>query len=251
MPTDMEILNDETPAAADAGQGAAADAAAGAGAQPDAAAAEPAQAQGAAQAQTGTQEPQAETFDPDWGDQTAEPGQQNQAAQPQQADGQQAQAAQEAADPLRVAGANERFGTAALTRMLRDNPKLGEVAQADPRLRSTLYAMARRSGELSELQGVVPTAAAAREAVQSHRALAEFDRVYFGGQPEEFLSRLYAAQVRDGQSSGVYERVMQYAHGLLFDGLERSAAQSGDERLAEAVSVIREALPWATRAQQG
>lgn len=242
MPTDMEILNDETAAVADA-TGDPTEAAASAGAAPNAPAAEP-------QAQAGAQQ-QPETYDPDWGDQAAEPAQRPAAAQPQRTDGQQPQPTEEAGDPLRIAGASERFGTGALTRMLRDNPRLGEAAQADPRLRSTLYAMARRSGELAELQGVVPTVAAAREAAESHRALGEFDRLYFGGQPEEFLSRLYAAQVRNGQSSGAYERVMQYAHNALLDELDRSAAASGDERLAEAVSAIREVLPWAQRAQQG
>lgn len=234
MPTDEEILSDESPEA----QSAETAAAAPADSVTEAATA-PAAAADAAPASAAE-----ETFEPDYGDAAAPaetPAAQAAAASSQTAD----------PEPPTAAAAGDRWGAPALTRLLQQNAKLGELAAADPRLRGTLYAMARRSGELQEMQQVFPTVATAREAAEARDALAQFDRLFFSGSPEQFLSRLYEAQAPNGRSSGAYERIMQYAHGLLLNELEQSAADRGDERLAEAVSAIREALPWAARQQPG
>lgn len=161
-----------------------------------------------------------------------------------------AAAAAEPTEPATLTPA-QRWGPPALTKLLTESPELAKVAEANPRLRSQLYQMARRSGELAEFQQVMPTIGAAREAAEAKGALAAFDESFYGNQPEEFLKRLYEAQLVTDQatgnkvSSGAYERMAQSLHGALFDHLSGLAETQGNGRLQEAVQTIREALGWA------
>lgn len=152
-----------------------------------------------------------------------------------------------------------RYGAPGLSKLLAADAKLAEAINASPAARAQLYRMARRSGELADMQAVIPTPAAARQAKEQAEALADMDRLYQSDDPREFLERLYEAQTvvgPDGQrrSSGAYERAAQYQHRALFAELEQHAASQGDDDLAAAVAKIREVLPWAaasSRSQHG
>ncbi|HVA64316.1 MAG TPA: hypothetical protein VNF74_11375 [Terriglobales bacterium] len=143
-----------------------------------------------------------------------------------------------------------RFGTAALTRLLREQPELAKAAEQNPRARAQLYQMARRSQDLAKYQEVLPSLARAQEAVEAADALANYDRAYFGDSPESFWRGLYDAQVQadpaTGQrrSSGVYERNVQFLHQIFLDRVAQQAAREGNEDLTTAVQAIRGSLGW-------
>jgi hypothetical protein len=137
---------------------------------------------------------------------------------------------------------SQRFGTAALTRMLKDNPELEKAAASSPRIKAQLYQMARRSQELQQYQDLVPSLSRAREAVEKAQAIDGFDQSFFGNQPEQFWSRMHAA----AGSSGAYERNVQFLQQTFLDAVAERAAQGGDNSLSGAVTAIREALGWGT-----
>ena len=143
-----------------------------------------------------------------------------------------------------------RFGTAALTKLLREQPELAKAAEQNPRARAQLYQMARRSQDLAKYQEVLPSVARAQEAVEASEALANYDRAYFGDSPEAFWRGLYDAQVQadpaTGQrrSSGVYERNVQFLHQIFLDRVAQQAAREGNEDLTTAVQAIRGSLGW-------
>lgn len=137
---------------------------------------------------------------------------------------------------------SQRFGTAALTRMLKDNPELEKAAANSPRIKAQLYQMARRSQELQQYQDLVPSLSRAREAVEKAQAIDGFDQSFFGNQPEQFWSRMHAA----AGSSGAYERNVQFLQQTFLDAVAERAAQGGDNSLSGAVKAIREALGWGT-----
>lgn len=137
--------------------------------------------------------------------------------------------------------ATARFGTAALGRILRENPELAAAAEASPRIKAQLYQMARRSQELAEYQDALPSLSRVRKAVEAQQALAGYDRAFYGDNPAEFWEGLYrASQDADGQPTGAYERATQFLHGAFLDQLEGS----GNEQLTQAAHAIREALGW-------
>lgn len=135
---------------------------------------------------------------------------------------------------------SQRFGTSALTRLLRDNPELDQAAAANPRIKAQLYQMARRSQELAQYQELVPSLSRAREAVEKAQAIDGFDQSFFGGQPEQFWRGLYDAAA----GSGAYERNVQFLQQAFLDGVAGRAVQAGNPGLKEAVKTIREALGW-------
>lgn len=141
-----------------------------------------------------------------------------------------------------------RHGPQSLTKLIGDHTELKAFLDANPRAKSQLYQLARRSGELSEYQQIVPTLGRAREAAEAMRSLEELDHHFLEGSPEDFFSRLWDAQATldplTGQrvSSGVYERHVRFLHGLMLDALGRDAEQARDGKLQSAVEVIREAI---------
>lgn len=141
-----------------------------------------------------------------------------------------------------------RHGPQALTKLIHENEALKGFLDNNPRAKSQLYQIARRSGELADYQQVLPTLNRAKEAAQSLQQLQDLDRLYLEGSPQDFLSRLWEAQATTdpttGQqvSSGVYERHIQYLHGLMLDALSQQAEQARDTKLQNAVEAVREAL---------
>lgn len=141
-----------------------------------------------------------------------------------------------------------RHGPRELTKLISENEPLKAFLDTNPRVKSHLYQLARRSGELNDYQQLFPTLTRAKDAVASQRQLQELDRAYLQGQPQEFLSRLWEAQATTdpltGQqvSSGVYERHVQFLHSLMLEALAQQAEESRDSKLQGAVETIREAL---------
>ncbi len=136
--------------------------------------------------------------------------------------------------------ASARFGTSALTKLLKDNAGLAQALEAEPRAKAQLYQMARRSQELAQYQELVPSLARAREAVEAQQALGKIDQAYYAGEPERFWTGLLEAS----GGSGAYERNVQYLHKVFLDRLEQDALQTGNESLTGAVGAIRESLGW-------
>lgn len=136
--------------------------------------------------------------------------------------------------------ASARYGTAALSRMLKEQPELQAAAEASPRVKAQLYQMARRSQELAEYQELMPSLGRAREAAEAQQALQNYDQAYFGKAPEQFWQGLHQAS----GATGAYERNVQFLHQLFLDGLGERAASQGNESLTGAVEAIREALGW-------
>ncbi|MGH9483081.1 MAG: hypothetical protein ACRD1L_13415, partial [Terriglobales bacterium] len=132
--------------------------------------------------------------------------------------------------------ARARYGTAALGRILRENPELAKAAETNPRVRAQLYQMARRSQDLAEYQELMPSLARGREALEAQQALASYDQAYYGENPEAFWSTLLKAS----GTSGAYERNAQFLHQAFLDQLQRS----GSEELTNAAQTIRETLGW-------
>lgn len=151
--------------------------------------------------------------------------------------------ASEGAAPLAA-----RHGPQALTKLINENAPLKEFLEANPRAKSHLYQLARRSGDLDAYQQMLPTLNRAKEAVESQRQLQDLDRLYLQGTPQDFLSRLWESQATtdplSGQlvSSGVYERHVRFLHGLMLEALNQQAAESRDTKLQNAVDIVREAL---------
>lgn len=215
---------------------------------------EPAATPAAPEATTGEQpaaaEPEAapEPIELDYPDEDDEPEPETPAAEA-------AAAEPEAVQPPEPTAASQRFGTAALSRALKENPELAKVAETNPRLRAQLYQMARRSQELADYQDVLPSLSQAKEGAAALETLGGLDRAYFGQDSEQFWRGLHeASQVPDpatGQprSSGAYERHVQFLQRTFLDGLEDRASQSGSEDIQQAVKSIREALGWGTNSR--
>lgn len=137
-------------------------------------------------------------------------------------------------------GAAARLGTAALTKLLQEQPELAKLAEAQPRVKAQLYQMARRSQELAEYQELMPSLTVAREAQQAAATIANYDEAYFGGQPQQFWDGLHKAS----GTSGAYERNVAFLHELFLNRMEQHGLQDGNESLTQAVAAIREALGW-------
>lgn len=133
-----------------------------------------------------------------------------------------------------------RFGPAALSRLLQENTELAAAAEANPRIKAQLYQMARRSQELAAYQDALPSLGQAREALAARDTLDQYDRAYFGSQPEGFWRGLYEAS---GQT-GAYERNVQYLQQAFLAGLEDRAREGKNRILGDAVAAIRENLGW-------
>jgi hypothetical protein len=106
------------------------------------------------------------------------------------------------ADPAAAAGApgdeapaTAKLGTAALSKLLKDNPALQQAADASPRVKAQLYQMARRSQELNQYQELLPSVTRAREAAQAASQLQNLDKAYFGESPQQFWNSLFQAQM--------------------------------------------------------
>src|SRR6185437_11186251 len=88
----------------------------------------------------------------------------------------------EDAETAPLKGAATRLGTAALTKLLKEQPELAKLADEQPRVKAQLYQMARRSQELAEYQDLMPSLTVAREAQQAAATIAGYDQAYFGNQ---------------------------------------------------------------------
>ncbi|MGH9475445.1 MAG: hypothetical protein ACRD1C_03830 [Terriglobales bacterium] len=228
MPDDLEVLDSPaTAAASDAGGDAPASVTADAGAEPDAAARGPETPGGASPAAPENADAPIELDYPD--------GQEEAEDSPEPA----AASAETEPEADQAAG-SARFGTGALTRILKENPELAKAAESNPRVRAQLYQMARRSQELAAYQDSLPSLAQAKEASEARETLANYDQSYFGKEPEAFWSGLYQAS---GQT-GAYERNVRFLQQVFLDGVEQKARQGGDEALQDAVTAIRETLDW-------
>jgi hypothetical protein len=137
-------------------------------------------------------------------------------------------------------GAAARLGTAALTKLMKDQPELAKLAEAQPRVKAQLYQMARRSQELGEYQELMPSLAVAREAQQAATTIANYDATYFGGDPGKFWDGLHEAS----GDTGAYERNVAFLHQIFLDRMEQHGLQDGNEALTQAVAAIRESLGW-------
>lgn len=178
--------------------------------------------------------------------------------------GQGAEGAETAKPAEQTEGAAEagsgRYGVAALDKLLKENEPLRQVLDANPRVRSHFFHLARRAQELEQFQTIVPTPARAREVVGKAQQLDGLDRLYYGDNPQEFLEHLReASYLRDPQnpdayqldpvtkqpiSNGAYEKTAQFMNQTFLDALDERAQASGNENLQDAVKTIRDALRW-------
>ncbi|HXR96992.1 MAG TPA: hypothetical protein VN709_04030 [Terriglobales bacterium] len=143
-----------------------------------------------------------------------------------------------------------KLGTAALSKLLKDNPALQQAADASPRVKAQLYQMARRSQELNQYQELLPSVTRAREAVQAATQLQNLDKAYFGDSPQQFWNSLFQAQTQpdpvtgQARSSGAYERNVQYLQRSFLDHMEQQAQRDKNNDLTGAVRSLRDALGW-------
>jgi hypothetical protein len=135
-------------------------------------------------------------------------------------------------------GAAARYGTAALSKLLKDNPALEQAAAGNPRVRAQLYQMARRSQELAQYQELVPSVGRAREALEAQQALAGLDQAYYGGSPEQFWQQLHSA------GADAYGRNVRFLQEVFLDGVAAEAQAAGNQDLKSAVATIRDTLGW-------
>jgi hypothetical protein len=135
-------------------------------------------------------------------------------------------------------GAAARYGTAALSKLLKDNPALEQAAAGNPRVRAQLYQMARRSQELAQYQELVPSLGRAKEALEAQQALAGLDRAYYGDSPEQFWQQLHAA------GPEAYATNVRFLQQVFLDGVAAEAQAAGNEDLKGAVATIRDTLGW-------
>ena len=158
----------------------------------------------------------------------------------------------EDAETAPLKGAVTRLGTAALTKLLKEQPELAKLADEQPRVKAQLYQMARRSQELAEYQDLMPSLTVAREAQQAAATIAGYDQAYFGNQPQQFWDGLHQAS----GATGAYERNVTFLHQVFLDRMEQHALQDGNQNLTQAVATLRESLGWhgsaaQARAEQG
>ncbi len=155
-----------------------------------------------------------------------------------------------ASAPGEEAPAAGKLGTAALSKLLKENPALRQAADASPRVKAQLYQMARRSQELNQYQELLPSVTRAREAAQAAAQLQNLDKAYFGESPQQFWNSLFQAQMQPdpatGQvrSSGAYERNVQYLQRSFLDHMEQQAQRDKNNDLTGAVRSLRDALGW-------
>lgn len=155
------------------------------------------------------------------------------------ADGEaQAKAAAQAPEGAPETGAGTRYGTAALSKLLKDNPGLEQFTAANPRARAQLYQMARRSQELAQYQELVPSVGRARKALEAQQALSNLDRAYYAGEPEQFWQQLHAA------GAEAYGRNVRFLQEVFLDSVAAEAAAAGNQDLRNAVAAIRDTLGW-------
>ena len=138
------------------------------------------------------------------------------------------------------ASGSARFGTGALTRILKEHPELAKAAEGVPRVKAQLYQMARRSQELAEYQDLVPSISRAREAVEAQHTLAAMDEKYYAAEPGAFWQGLHQAS----GTSGAYERNVRFLQETFLDAVAQRAAANKNEDIGKAVTAIRETLGW-------